>query len=270
MPKKRRRPSRRRPSPSASPARTRKIKRYGWIPDMPDQRDFLYAAPPAFLRALPPRVDLRPQCPPVYDQGQLGSCTANAIGGAIEFDQMKQGLPQIFVPSRLFIYYNERVLEDTTSSDSGATIRDGIKTVANQGACPEPMWPYVISKFRSRPTTTCYTEAAKHTAVTYQRLVQSLSQMQGCLASGYPFVFGFTVYESFETVEVARTGHAPMPNTRERVLGGHAVCAIGYDDPQGWFVCRNSGGMLGYFTIPYSYVADDDLPARFWSIRVVR
>src|SRR5207237_6319396 len=146
----------RRSSPSASPARTRKIKRYGWIPDIPDQRDFLYAAPPAFLRALPPRVDLRRQCPPVYDQGQLGSCTANAIGGAIEFDQMKQGLPQIFVPSRLFIYYNERVLEGSTSSDSGAMIRDGIKTVANQGACPEPMWPYIISKFRSRPTTPCY------------------------------------------------------------------------------------------------------------------
>src|SRR6266481_5515975 len=164
---------------STSTTRIRKIKRYGWIPDIPDQRDYLYAAPPAFLRALPPRVDLRRQCPPVYDQGQLGSCTANAIGGAIEFDQLKQGLPQIFVPSRLFIYYNERVLEGTTSSDSGATIRDGIKTVANQGACPEPMWPYVISKFRSRPTTTCYTDAAKHTAVTYQRLVQSVSQMQG-------------------------------------------------------------------------------------------
>src|SRR5437016_9804308 len=166
MPKKRRRPSSRRPPASASPARTRKIKRYGWIPDIPDQRDYLYAAPPAFLRALPARIDLRRQCPPVYDQGQLGSCTANAIGGAIEFDQMKQSLPQIFVPSRLFIYYNERVLEGSTSSDSGAMIRDGIKTVANQGACPEPMWPYIISKFRSRPTTTCYTEAAKHTAVT--------------------------------------------------------------------------------------------------------
>jgi C1A family cysteine protease len=263
-------------SRKTSPSRRRKRsgKGFGWIPDLPDHRDFLYAAPMAMLRALPPRVDLRRQCPPVYDQGQLGSCTANAIGGAIEFDQLKQALPQVFVPSRLFIYYNERVLEGTTSSDSGATIRDGIKTVANQGACPEPMWPYVISKFRSRPTRTCYTEASKHTAVTYQRLVQSLSQMQGCLASGYPFVFGFTVYESFETVEMARTGHAPMPSTRERVLGGHAVCAVGYDDTQAWFVCRNSWGtnwgMRGYFTIPYSYLTDDNLAADFWTIRVVK
>src|SRR5437773_2521941 len=217
MPKKPRRPSPRRSSPSASPARTRKIKRYGWIPDIPDQRDFLYAAPPAFLRALPRKVDLRAKCPPVYDQGQLGSCTANAIAGAIEFDQMKELLPQIFLPSRLFIYYNERVIEGTADSDSGAMLRDGIKTVAKQGACPEPMWPYLINKFKTKPSATRYAEAAKHTAVSYQRLVQSLSQMQGCLASGYPFVFGFTVYESFETDTVARTGHAPMPGAGDGV-----------------------------------------------------
>src|SRR5437660_8401899 len=117
---------------SSSRRNKRSGKGFGWIPDLPDHRDFLYAAPMAMLRALPPRVDLRRQCPPVYDQGQLGSCTSNAIGGAIEFDQMKQGLPQIFVPSRLFIYYNVRVLEDTTSSYSGASIPVGIKTVTNQ------------------------------------------------------------------------------------------------------------------------------------------
>src|SRR6476661_6289501 len=152
MPKKRRRASSRRTPASASLARSRKIKRYGWIPDIPDQRDYLYAAPPAFLRALPARVDLRKQCPPVYDQGQLGSCTANAIGGAIEFDQMKEKLPQIFIPSRLFIYYNERVIEGTVNIDAGAMLRDGIKTVAKQGACPEPMWPYLIARFKlNRP-----------------------------------------------------------------------------------------------------------------------
>ena len=130
--------------------RPRKIRRYGWIPDLPDQRDHLYAAPPAFLAALPPSTDLRSGCPAVYDQGRLGSCTANAIGGAIEFDRMKQKLPD-FVPSRLFIYYNERVIEGTVSSDSGAQIRDGIKTVASQGVCPEPDWPYDITKFTQKP-----------------------------------------------------------------------------------------------------------------------
>ncbi|HKR54449.1 MAG TPA: C1 family peptidase, partial [Chthoniobacterales bacterium] len=230
MPKKRRRTSRKSPAVAAvsgrgstgsvrtgSPARTRKIKRYGWIPDIPDQRDFLYAAPPAFLRALPRKVDLRTKCPPVYDQGELGSCTANAIAGAVEFDQMKEHLPQIFLPSRLFIYYNERVIEGTVDSDSGAMLRDGIKAVPKQGACSEPMWPYLVNKFNTKPSAACYTEAAKHTAVSYQRLIQSLTQMQGCLASGYPFVFGFTVYESFETDAVARTGHAPMPESGEPV-----------------------------------------------------
>src|SRR3954452_16783911 len=108
----------------------RKIKGYGWTRDLPDGRDMLYAAPPPALAALPRRVDLRKQCPPVYDQGQLGSCTANAIGGAIEFDQMKEKLPEIFIPSRLFIYYNERVIEGTVNTDAGPMLRDGIKTVA--------------------------------------------------------------------------------------------------------------------------------------------
>src|SRR3989440_2703094 len=116
----------------------RKVAGYGWIPDLPDQRDHLYAAPPPVVSALPPSSDLRPHCPPVYDQGQLGSCTANAIGAAIQFDRMKQNLSPNFVPSRLFIYYNERVMEGTVSTDSGAQIRDGIKSVAKQGACPEP------------------------------------------------------------------------------------------------------------------------------------
>src|SRR5213075_165122 len=272
MPKKRRRNSSRRPPASASPARTRKIKRYGWIPDIPDQRDYLYAAPPAFLRALPARIDLRKQCPPVYDQGQLGSCTANAIGGAIEFDQMKEKLPQIFIPSRLFVYYNERVIEGTVDSDSGAMLRDGIKTVAKQGACPEPMWPYLINKFKTKPSAACYAEAAKHTAVSYQRLVQSLSQMKGCLASGYPFVFGFTVYESFESDAVKTSGHAPMPKWNERPVGGHAVMAVGYDESKQWFLVRNSWGaewgMKGYFTMPYAYLIQPGLASDFWTIRL--
>lgn len=247
--------------------------RFGWLPDFPDQRDFLYAAPPVFLRALPEKVDLRAECPPVYDQGQLGSCTANAIGGALQFDQMKEKLPEVFVPSRLFIYYNERVMEGSVSSDSGAMLRDGIKTVAKQGSCPERMWPYEIAKFKTKPPRSCYTEAAKHTAVSYQRLVQTLSQMKGCLASGYPFVFGFTVYESFETQTVAKTGLVPMPKNNEKVLGGHAVGAVGYDDRKGTFLCRNSWGsswgMKGYFTMPYAYLTDTGLAADFWTIRVV-
>src|SRR5882724_11361301 len=132
----------------------------------------------------------------------------------------------------------------------------------------------LIARFKTKPSAACYAEGAKHTAVSYQRLVQSLSQMQGCLASGYPFVFGFTVYESFETNTVARTGHVPMPASGEHVLGGHAVCAVGYDIKRRWFICRNSWGtiwgMRGYFTIPFAYLTDSDLSADFWTIRVVQ
>src|SRR5216683_1344578 len=113
-----------------------KIKRYGWIPDLPDARDHLYAAPVEVLGNLPPKIDLRLQSPDVvYDQGELGSCTANAIAGAVQFERMKQKLQsaQQLVPSRLFIYYDERVIEGTVSQDSGAMIRDGIKSVADQG-----------------------------------------------------------------------------------------------------------------------------------------
>ena len=116
----------------------RHVSRFGWILDLPDQRDFAFSAPRAILRELPPKTNLTAKCRPVFDQGELGSCTANAIGAAIEFDLMKQRLRR-FMPSRLFIYYNERVMENTVNEDSGAMIRDGIKSVAKQGVCPEKM-----------------------------------------------------------------------------------------------------------------------------------
>jgi len=251
----------------------RQIKRYGWIPDLPDRRDQLYAAPNVVLQALPTSVDLRAQCPPVYDQGQLGSCTANAIAGALQFDQIKQNLAPMFVPSRLFIYYNERVIEGTVGSDSGAMIRDGITTVADQGACPEELWPYDIDQFGDQPPDNCYQVAAQHQAVQYQAVAQDLDQMKGCLAAGNPFVFGFTVYQSFESDQVARTGVVPLPGSGERALGGHAVLAVGYDDASTRFVARNSWGagwgMSGYFTIPYSYLLQPGLSADFWVIQQV-
>jgi C1A family cysteine protease len=249
----------------------RKVQRFGWIPDLPDHRDLLYAAPVAALQKLPPSVDLRPQCPPVYDQGQLGSCTGNAIAGAIQFNQMKENLKPVFAPSRLFIYYNERAMEGTVATDSGAQIRDGIKSVATIGAPPETMWPYDITKFANKPPASDYTAAGKHKVVLYQRLVQTASQMKGCLASGYPFVFGFTVYESFEGPDVAQSGVVPMPSPKEQVVGGHAVMAVGYDDSQTRLIVRNSWGdgwgMKGYFTIPYAYITDSNLADDFWTIR---
>ncbi|MGH9407985.1 MAG: C1 family peptidase [Vicinamibacterales bacterium] len=254
--------------------RRTRTRRYGWIPDLPDVRDRLFAARPEALAALPPRMDLRDHCPAVYNQGTLGSCTANAIAAAVQFDRAKQALADVFTPSRLFIYYNERAIEGTVDSDAGAMLRDGIKSVAKLGAPHEALWPYVVRRFRDRPSAAAFKDGARHDAVAYQRLPHVIEQLKGCLASGYPFVFGFTVYESFEAALVARTGAVPMPKRGESVLGGHAVLAVGYDDTTTRFIVRNSWGpdwgQHGYFTMPYAYLLDQDLSDDFWNVQTVQ
>ncbi len=246
---------------------------YGWVPDLPDQRDHMFAAPAAILAKIPAKVDLRSKCPPVLDQGQLGSCTANAIANAHLFDQKKLKAAKPFLPSRLFIYYNEREMEGTVANDSGAMIRDGIKSIAQQGVCAETDWPYLIPKFKDKPTPDCYTKAQAHEALTYRRLLQDLTQLKSCLAGGDPFVFGFTVYQSFESQEVAKTGVVPLPGHAEKVMGGHAVLAVGYDDASQRFIVMNSWsdkwGQKGFFTIPYAYLTNTGLASDFWTVSTV-
>jgi len=251
-----------------------RIKRYGWVRDIPDQRDFRYQPPPRLARALPPKVDLREGFPPCYNQGELGSCTANAISGALQFLESKEGAPAPVMPSRLFVYYNERVLEGTVDSDSGAQIRDGIKSVAKRGFCAEELWPYDIKRFADKPPESCYRAALKDRVSQYLRLDHvNTTPLLTCLASGYPFVFGFSVYESFESPRVAETGVVPLPRLGERVLGGHAVVACGYDVKASRFTVRNSWGarwgMGGYFTMPFAYLTNAFLSADFWTIRRV-
>ena len=241
--------------------------RYGWVPDIPDHRDRLFAAAPV---TLPDAVDLRPGCPPVYDQGQLGSCTANAIAAALQFDELRQHEPDAkSIPSRLFIYFNERAVENTVKSDAGARIRDGIKTVNRLGACPESMWPYDIAKFATKPPAACYRQARFCQAVSYLRISASVTAMQGCLAAGFPFAAGIAVYESFESAAVARSGVVPMPGPAEKSLGGHAVLIVGYRRAIGRFIGRNSWGAgwgdRGYFSLPNEYLVE--LGRDFWTIR---
>lgn len=242
---------------------------YGWIPDLPDQRDHLYVTVHAAPKKLPAKVDLRKACSAIEDQGQLGSCTANALVGALEFLERKQKQPVANL-SRLFVYYNERVIEHSVNQDAGAMLRDGIKTLAKQGVCTEKFWPYAIKKFAAKPTAACYTQATAHTISSYQRL-STLTDMRACLASGFPFVFGFTVYDSFESAAVAASGVVPLPKKNERVLGGHAVCAVGYDDKAKRFIVRNSWGRAwgqkGYCTMPYAYLDNGDLADDMWTMR---
>lgn len=254
------------------------MNKYGWMPDVPDHRDRLFGVPAAIH--LPQVVDLRAKMPDVYDQGPLGSCTANAIAAAVQYERRRQGFADDFVPSRLFVYYNERVIEGTVSSDSGAMIRDGIKSVGRQGDCRESMWPYDVSKFSVKPDDLCYSQALKYKALDYWAVPRVMTQMRGCLNAGFPFVFGFSVYESFETDAVAKDGIVPYPDKDENLLGGHAVLAVGYDDtkpmlkrfPPGCFICRNSWGPnwgdKGYFYLPYQYLTNADLSDDFWTIKV--
>jgi C1A family cysteine protease len=257
------------------------VRGYGWRPQMPDARDKMYAR--RRTGNLPPAADLRPSMPPVYDQGQLGSCTGNAIAAAMEYERDRQGLPD-FTPSRLFVYYNERALEGTVSSDAGAVIRDGIKVVNTQGVCPETLWPYDIGMFAVKPPQRCYVAATKDKAVQYES-IQTLGDLKDALASNLSVVFGFTVYESFESQAVAQTGVMPMPKKSESVVGGHAVLAVGYSDAKSQVIVRNSWGPSwgdqGYFYMPYQYltgskassdassVSSAHLASDFWAIQAV-
>jgi C1A family cysteine protease len=252
---------------------TNRIHGYGWIPDPPDSRDIRYSAPQPVVKNLPPKVDLRTKFPPVYSQGSIGSCTAQAVCAAFHFCKIRQKLYN-FAPSRLFTYYTTRDLEGTVYEDSGATLRNTIKSINKFGACPESIWPYELSRLTLKPTPTCYDTASRHTAVSYSQVVQTVTQMKGCLAEGYAFAFGMLVYESFESEKVANTGVVQMPSPGEQQVGGHAVLVVGYDDSQQRFIVRNSWGaewgMKGHFTMPYQYILNADLATDFWTIRLVK
>ena len=320
--------------------------KYGWRKDLPDHRDHTHTFSYNILNNLLSSEDLRKYMPPVYDQGELGSCTANAIAGAFQYDEMKQyrekllkmkeeekkekekeifdkwsGIlsnpkpitrsmsskrrkkkkskivekvielnnkeniifetekkekqrnPIIFTPSRLFIYYNERAMEGTVSLDTGASIRDGMKSVNKLGVCRESDWPYDISKFTEKPNESCYNEATGLKSKKYVKANTDLNHLKAYLKSGFPVIFGFIVFESFESDEVARTGHMKMPQPDEKRLGGHAVLLCGYDDKIESFIVRNSWGKdwgdNGYFYMPYEFVNTPGYCDDFWVMYTV-
>jgi len=248
------------------------IHRFGWLPDIPDQRDMPFKT--ISRKKLPASVDLRDICPAPYEQGDLGSCVAQSVSACMQIVSRVQGQlawAQV-IPSRLFVYYNARKLDGSIKYDAGSYLRSGIKSVVKWGVCKEvPTWPYDIEKYTQKPSLKAYREGTTHQALKYSRLGQSINTMKQCLAEGYPFVCGISIYESFLSEETEKTGVIPMPGRDERVEGGHAITIVGYDAKS--FILRNSWGeewgQKGYATIPHEYLVNDDMAADFWTIRLV-
>lgn len=243
--------------------------KFGWIPDTPDTRDIYFQTPLTVPEV--PYVDLRPVVDiPIWQQGKLGACTAFAVAFCDEFVMRKNLNKWQFSPSRLFIYYEERVAMGTTLVDSGAMIRDGMRVLNKIGTCPEYMWKYSDNNinYRIRPWPKCYQSAKLHRTTAYARVPQNEAAIKNVLVQGYPIAFGFMVYDSF--MKVNSTGMVPMPDPQEHPLGGHAVVLVGYDNSKRVYICRNSWGSgwgdRGYFYLPYDYVHDNAYADDFWTI----
>jgi len=260
-----------------------KNSRYLLVRDIPDPNDYLYPPDSERVRKrVPERVDLRRLCPPVQDQGRLGTCTAHAVAAAVHYEH-RLHKKRAIRPSRLFIYYNERPIAHEKRLKPTVNLRDALKVVAKHGACPEALHPYseqpraIIRK----PLPHAYKAAAKHRIAEYYRISHQsrtpqefLHLLKSCLADRHPFVFGFRMHPSFKPPITYgwEGGIMPIPRKRnDRGHGGHAVMAVGYDDRKQAVLARNSWGkefgIKGYFWVPYSLISDSGFAHDFWTIR---
>lgn len=239
-------------------------RRFGAFPSRHDFRDFTLPRKIA-LSATPPTHDLTAWRGPIKDQGSLGACTGFGASSCQEFLIKKYGKiadgadAPVFSP--LFVYYKEREREGDIYSDSGAQIRTAAEVLIQDGICFESEDPYQPFKFMDAPTEAQILQAAKWRGGAYHRLLD-IGDMRGCIASGYPFLLGFTVYEGFE--DLGSDGLMKMPKPKERALGGHCVLAgLGYDDSKGTITCQNSWGLGwgrgGMFDMPYEFISNSDL-----------
>lgn len=261
-------------------------RKFGWKRDLTDYRDFKYSAHPDMQGPLSilQAVDLRSKMPPIDDQGQAGSCVANASVGNLEYLELIDLVshfkgPEVFDASqyeqlsRMFVYANARIYDGDLDQDNGTQLRSAVMTLKQYGVCEESLWPYDLSqKLFTAPSTQAYEQGKQHLILTAHKIDNTqMSQMTQCLAQGYPFIFGITVYSSFMSNDVASTGIVPMPVSNDSVEGGHALCCVGFDNETKQFIVRNSWGtnwgLQGYCMIPYSYLTNSELASDFWTIR---
>lgn len=247
----------------------------GWLRDKLDERDYKYTLRVKAPTTMLPSVDLRPKCPPILDQGNLGSCTACATTSMVQFVRNIEKF-QDFQPSPLFTYYSTRLMEGTEQQDAGASVRDALLSTVKYGVVPELFWRYNIKNFTVKPPAGVWNEALKHQTLSYIRLNStSVQDICSCLSQGYPFTVGIEVFESFMTSTVARTGIVPMPNVKkENVLGGHCMMAVGYEGvgTNQNLILQNSWGtkwgQRGFCKIPFAYITNPDWAGDFWTIRI--
>lgn len=237
--------------------------------DREDWRDFIYMSSQTPLKE---RVDLRPWCSRVEDQGHLGSCTGQSVVGAYELLLNKE-VPDKFIDlSRLYVYYNARLIEGNTAEDEGAYLRDAIKAVYLYGVCSESKWPYNINNFALAPTVESYQDGKSRNIRNYYRLL-NVNDTVDALTNDLPVMFSFRVYSAFDNLEYTKDFILDMPGKTEQPLGGHAMCFVGYDLEKRLFLARNSFGddwcMRGYCWIPFEYVTDEVMDSWVFDIALV-
>lgn len=250
------------------------IKGMGWRRSIPKLfKNFLLTSRTGAANS---SVDLSPKMPPVYDQGNTSSCTGNGVAACVEYLRLCQGLRD-FTPSRLFLYYNGRTYENTSNSDAGAEIADVVKGVQQFGYCHEDVWPFIETKVTVSPDQSCYLDAKKHNVFNVNDVAQDLNHMKYILEHHGPIIFGSTLYASFLSKSVEENGMVPMPNPREKVLGGHCMVIVGFDDETQRFKVRSSWGKNwgaeGYCFMPYEYILNKDLTDDchvLWAVKEIR
>lgn len=250
------------------------MQRLGWRPDIPDQRDKVLQIRKKI--SLPSEVDWRgkvPVTPAIVDQFKTNSCVGNSSSSMVQFMRGKLNLQPDFRPSRMHIYWFARHVPRIgwENEDGGAAIRDCMKHLVANGVVPEEEWPFDEAKVNERPPQLTLRTALAHRTLQYIRMKRDddLYHLKHSLAQGFPFMFGITVYQSFE--DVGSNGIVPMPKSTEEFLGGHALWAIGYSDKTKRFIVPNSWGTSwgdgGYCYMPYGYFKDENLSDDFWTIR---